>query len=155
MWFLHQEDCLLSQFSHSVVFNSLLPRGLQHAWLPCPSQLLELVQTRVHQVNDAIQPSHPLLSPSAPAFNLSQHWVFSNELALCIRWPKYWSFSFNISPSNEHPGPTPRTDSPQDGLVGSPLSPRDSQESSPTPQLYGNPVQSHKNKKIEEGLKKR
>ena len=50
--------------------------------------------------------------------------VFSNESALCIRWPKYWSFSFNISPSNEH-----------SGLVGSPCSPRDSQESAPTPQL--------------------
>ena len=53
--------------------------------------------------------------------------VFSNESALCIRWPKYWSFSFNISPSNEHPG---LTDLLKDGLVGSPCSPRDSQESS-------------------------
>ena len=50
--------------------------------------------------------------------------VFSNESALCIRWPNYWSFSFNISPSNEHPG-----------LVGFPCSPRGSQESSPTPQF--------------------
>ena len=56
--------------------------------------------------------------------------VFSNESTLCMRWPKYWSFSFSISPSNEHPGP-----SPLDGLVGSPCSPRDSQESSPTPQF--------------------
>ena len=54
--------------------------------------------------SDAIQPSHPLSSPSPPAFNLSQHQVFSNESALRIRWPKYWSFSFSISPSNEHPG---------------------------------------------------
>ena len=57
--------------------------------------------------------------------------VFSNESALCIRWPKYWSFSFNISPSNEHPGLI----SFRDGLVGSPCSPRDSQEPSPTPQF--------------------
>ena len=56
--------------------------------------------------------------------------VFSNESAFCIRWPKYWSFSFNISPSNEL-----RTDFLQDWLVWSPCSPRDSQESSPTPQF--------------------
>ena len=48
--------------------------------------------------------SHPLLSTSPPALNLSQHQVLLNESALHIRWPKYWSFSFNISPSNEHPG---------------------------------------------------
>ena len=58
--------------------------------------------------------------------------VFSNESALCIRWPKYWSFIFNISPSSEHPGQVPFR---MDGLVGSPCSPRDSQESSPTPQF--------------------
>ena len=58
----------------------------------------------IHWVGDAIQPSHPLPSPSPPALNLSQHQGFSNESALHIRWPKYWSFSFNISPSNEHPG---------------------------------------------------
>ena len=67
-------------------------------------QLLELAQTRVHRVGDAIQPSHLLLSPSPPAFNLSQHQVFSNESVLCIRWSKYWSFSFSISPSNEYSG---------------------------------------------------
>ena len=71
---------------------------------PVHHQLLELAQTHVHQVGDAIQPSHPLSSPSPPAFNLSQNRVFSNESALCIRWPKYWSFSFNISPSNEYLG---------------------------------------------------
>ena len=72
--------------------------------LPFHHQLPESTQTHVHCVSDAIQPSHPLSSPSPPALNLSQHWVFSNESALCIRWPTYWSFSFNISPSNEHPG---------------------------------------------------
>ena len=71
---------------------------------PVHYQLLELAQTHVHRVGDAIQPSHPLLSPSPPAFSFSQHQVFSNESLLCIRWPKYWSFSFSISPSNEHSG---------------------------------------------------
>ena len=72
--------------------------------LPVHHQLPESTQTHVHCVSDAIQPSHPLSSPSPPALNLSQHQVFSNESALRIRWPKYWSFIFNISPSNEHPG---------------------------------------------------
>ena len=72
--------------------------------LPVHHQLLEFTQTHVHRVGDAIQPSHPLSSPSPPAFNLSQLRVFSNESVLCIRWSKYWSFSFSISPSNEHPG---------------------------------------------------
>ena len=71
--------------------------------LPVRHQLPESTQTHVHRVSDAIQPSHPLSSPS-PALNLSQHQVYSNESALRVRWPKYWSFSFNISPSNEHPG---------------------------------------------------
>ena len=71
--------------------------------LPVHHQLPESTQTHVHRVGDAIQASHPLSSHSPPAFNLSQNRVFSNESALRIRWPKYWSFSFNISPSNEHP----------------------------------------------------
>ena len=75
--------------------------------LPVHHQLPEFTQTHVHQVGDAIQPSHPLSSPSPPAPNLSQHqglfqWVnSSHEVA------KYWSFSFNISPSNEHPDWSP------------------------------------------------
>ena len=64
-------------------------------------QLPELPQTHV---GDAIHPSHPLSSPSRPAFNLSSIRVFSNESVLCIRWPMYWSFSFSISPSNEYSG---------------------------------------------------
>ena len=68
--------------------------------LPVHHQPPELTQTHVHWVGDAIQPSHPLLSPSPPASIR----VFSNESALCIRWPKHWSFSFNISPSNKHSG---------------------------------------------------
>ena len=55
---------------------------------------------------ELVMPSNHLIlsSPSPPAFNLSQHQGFSNESVLCIKWPKYWSFSFNISPSNEHSG---------------------------------------------------
>ena len=64
--------------------------------------LLEFVLTLVHWVGDAIQPSHPLLALSPPALNLSQHQGLSHELAFCIRWPRYWSFS--ISPSNEYSG---------------------------------------------------
>ena len=63
-----------------------------------------LVILIVHRVSDAIQPSNALLSRSPPAFSLSRIRVFSNESVLCIRWPKYWSFSFSISPSNEHSG---------------------------------------------------
>ena len=64
------------QFSRSVVSNSLRPHGLQHARPPCPSPTPEFTQTQVHQVGDAIQPSHPLSSPSPPALNLSQHQSF-------------------------------------------------------------------------------
>ena len=60
-------------------------------------------QVHVHRVSDAIQPSHPLSSPSPPAFIRSIR-VFSNELALHIRWPRYWGFSFSISPSSEYSG---------------------------------------------------
>ena len=71
---------------------------------PVNHQLLEFAQTHVHWVGDAIQPSHPLLSLSSPASIFPSIRVFSNESALHIRWPKYWSFSFNISPSNEYSG---------------------------------------------------
>ena len=71
---------------------------------PVHHELPELAQTYVNQVGDAIQPSHSLLSPSPPALNFSQHQGLSNELVLRIRWPKYWSFSFSISPSNEYSG---------------------------------------------------
>ena len=70
--------------------------------LPVHHQLPEFTQTHVHRVSDAIQPSHPLsfpslLSPIPPSIT-----VFSNESTVCMRWPKYWSFSFSISPSKEH-----------------------------------------------------
>ena len=72
--------------------------------LPVHYQLLEFTHTLVHRVGDAIQPFHPLSSPFPPAPNPSQHQSFSNESTLRIRWPKYWSFSFSIIPSKEHPG---------------------------------------------------
>ena len=72
--------------------------------LPIHHQLPEYAQTHVHQGGDAIQPSHPLLSPCPPAPNPSQHQSLFNESTLRMRWPKYWSFSFSISPSKEIPG---------------------------------------------------
>ena len=71
---------------------------------PVHRQLPEFTQIHVRQVSDAIQPSYPLcplllLPPIPPSIR-----VFSNESALCMRWPKYWSSSFSISPSKEHPG---------------------------------------------------
>ena len=97
--------------------------------LPVHHQLSEFTQTHVHWVGDAIQPSHPLSSPSPLAFNLSQHqglfrWLSSShQVAKVLEFQRkslQWIF---------------RTDFLQDGLVGSPCSPRDSQESSPTPQF--------------------
>ena len=67
-------------------------------------QLPEFTQTHVHWVSDAIQPSHPLSAPSPPAPIPPSIRGFSNESVLHIRWPKYWSLSFNISPSNEYSG---------------------------------------------------
>ena len=91
------------QFSCSVVSNSLRPHGLQHAWPPCLSPTPRVYSNSCplsQWCHPTISSSHPLLPPSIfPSFR-----VFSNESALCIRWPKYWSFSFNISPSNEFSG---------------------------------------------------
>ena len=92
------------QFSHSVISDSLWPQGLQHAMLPCPSPTPRAYWTHVHWVGDAIQPPHPLSSPSPPTFHLSQRQAFSDESAVCIRWPKYWSFHLSISPSTEYSG---------------------------------------------------
>ena len=72
--------------------------------LPVHHHLMEFTQTHVHRVRDAIQPSHPLLSPSPPAPIPLSIRVFSNESTLRMRWPKYWSFSFSISPPKEHLG---------------------------------------------------
>ena len=87
--------------SHDRLFN---PMNCSTSCFPVHHQLLELTQTHVHRISDAIQPSHPLsslllLPPIFPSIR-----VFSNGLVLCITWPKYWSFSFSISPSNEYSG---------------------------------------------------
>ena len=80
------------------------PMNCSTPGIPVHYQLPEPAQIHAHGVGDAIQPSHPLSSPSPPAFNLSQHQVFFKESVLHIKWPKYWSFSFSISPSNEYSG---------------------------------------------------
>ena len=101
----------ISQFSRSVLPDPLQPHGLQHARLPCPSPT-----PRVHSnscPSSRWWPSnhlilcHPLLLPSSIPPTIR---VLSSELVLHIRWPKSWSFSFSISPSNEHPGPIFRMD---------------------------------------------
>ena len=99
--------------------------------LPVHHQLPEFTQTHVHRVSDAIQPSHPLSSPSPPAPNPSQHQGLfqrvnsSHEVTKVLEF-QLWYHSFQRNP---------RADLLQNGLVGSPCSPRDSQESSPTPQF--------------------
>ena len=106
-------------FSCLVVPDSLQPYRLKHARLPCPSLSFELMMP----LNHLILCCSLLLLPSIfPSIR-----VFSNESALCIRWPKYWSFSFSSSPSNEYSGLL----SFKYWLVWSPCSPRDSLESSP------------------------
>ena len=102
-------DRVFSSFQFSSVTQSCLtlcdPMNHSTPGLPVHHQLLEFTQTRVHRVGGVIQPSHPLLSPSPSDPILPSIRVFSNESNLCMRWRKYWSFSFSISPSNEHPGP--------------------------------------------------
>ena len=78
------------------------PMDFSTADLPIHHQHEDFTQTHVHWFGDAIQPSHPLLIPSLPIFNLSSIRVFSNEVVHHIRWPKYWSFSFGISTSTKY-----------------------------------------------------
>ena len=80
------------------------PKDRRTPGLSVHQKLTEFTQTHVHWVGDAIQTPYPLSSPSLPALNLSSVRVFSNDSVLQIRWPEYWSFSLNISPSNEHSG---------------------------------------------------
>ena len=80
--------------------DSLQPMDCSTPGFPALHYLQESAQTHVHWVDDIIQPSHPLSPPSPSALNLSQQ-IFSSELALHIKWPKDWSFTFSISPSNE------------------------------------------------------
>ena len=96
---------LIVQFSRSVLSDSLRPHGLQHARPPCPSPAPR-VYPNPCPLSQWRQPTHfilcrPLLLLPSIFPNIR---VFSNESALHIRWPKYWSFSFNISPSNEYSG---------------------------------------------------
>ena len=114
MWFIYileyysaiKRNRVLIQFSSVTQLCLTLcdPLDCSMPGFPVYHQLLELTQTYVHQVSDAIQLSHPLLSASPPAFNLSNSKVFSNESVLRIRWPKYWCFSFSICLSNEYSG---------------------------------------------------
>ena len=97
--------------THSVQFSSVAqscltfcnPMDCKTSGLPVHQQLLKFTKIHVHWVGDAIQQSHPLSSPS-PALNLFWHQGLFKESVPCIRWPKDWSFSFNISPSNEYSG---------------------------------------------------
>ena len=92
---------LVQSLSHVRLCN---PMNCSMPGLPLHHQLPEFTQTHVHLVGDVIQPSHPLSSPSPPPSIFPSIRGFSNESVLCIRWPKYWSFSFSISPSNEYSG---------------------------------------------------
>ena len=125
--------CIYLSFQFSLVAQSCptLCNPMNHSMpgLPVHHQLLESTQTHVHWVGDAIQPSHPLSSPSPPALNLSQHQsLFQSQLFASGGQSIGVSASTSVLPML-------RTDLLQDGLVGSPWSPRDSQESSPTPQF--------------------
>ena len=107
-WYL--EQCPAQ--SQSVQFSSVAqpcptlwdPVDCSTPGLPVHHQLPEFTQTHIYWVSDAIQLSHPLLSPSPPPSIFPSIRIFSNESVLHIRWPKYWSFSFNISLSNEYSG---------------------------------------------------
>ena len=141
MWCIYTMESLLGsnwdvvedvvQFSSVTQSCPTLCDPMNHSMpgLPVHHSLPEFTQTHVHQVSDAIQPSHPLSSPSPPAPNPSQHQSLfqgvnsSHEVAKVLEFQlQHQSFQW-----------TPRTDLLQNGLVGSPCSPRDSQESSPTP----------------------
>ena len=93
--------CCLVAKSRLILFN---PKYSSMQGFPVLHYLPEIAQTHVQWVSDAIQPSLSLSTPSPPALKLSHHQGLFNESALHIRWPKYWSISFSISPSNECSG---------------------------------------------------
>ena len=118
------------QFSHSVVSDSLRPHGPQHARPPCPSpslSLLKLVSIESVMPSSHLILCHTLLLPPSVFPSIR---VFSNESVLWIRWPKYWSFSFSISPSYEYSGLISFRMNWLDLLAE-----QGTQESSPTPQF--------------------
>ena len=90
--------CLVTQSSPA----TCNPMDCSTPGLPVPHHLLEFAQVHVYCIGDVVQPSHPLMPPSPSALNLSQHQDFSNEWSVHIRWPKYWCFSFSISPSSKY-----------------------------------------------------
>ena len=103
--------CLLYiQLRNWLMWLFVVVQSLSCVWLfatPWPGFIVfhylpEFAQTHVHWITDVIQPSHPLSPPLLPFLNPSHHQIFSNELALHIRWPKNWSFSFSTSPSKEY-----------------------------------------------------
>ena len=103
-WIPFNMQCTAVQFSQSVMSNYLQPHGLQHARSPCPSPTPGVYSNSCplsRWCNPTISSCHPLLLPPSIFPSIS---VFSNESVLCIRWPKFWSFSFSISPSNEYSG---------------------------------------------------
>ena len=115
-WSLEESCCLVAQSCPTLCH-------------PMDCSTPEFAQTHVHWVSDAIQQSHPL-SPPSPSLNLSQHQGLFKWVVFWIRWSKYWSLSFSISPSSEYTGLMSfRIE------VWSPCSPRNSQESSPAPQF--------------------
>ena len=133
-WRLQVEHYFTSDCLHTCNLNFVIVvQSLSHDWMNCSKpdfpilhHLLEFAQTQVHWVNDATQPSHPC----PPVLNLSQHQGLSSELAFHIRWPKFWSFSFSISPFNEYSGLIPI------GLTGLiSLLPKGLSRASPAPQF--------------------
>ena len=100
----HLHELSSVQFCCSVMSGFCNAKNINTPGLPVHHQLPEFTQTHVHRVGGAIQPSHLLLPllllpPTPPSIRIS-----SNESTLHMRWPKYWSFSLSVSPSNEHPG---------------------------------------------------
>ena len=101
---MYHQIYMLLLFSCSVVSDSLQPHGLEYASLPCPSLSPVVCSVSCPLGGDVIQPSHLLLPPSPLSLIFFQPQGLSHESAVCIRWPKYWSFTFSISPSNEYSG---------------------------------------------------
>ena len=124
---------MFSQFSSVAQSCPILcdPMNWSTPGLPVHHQLQDFTQTHVHWVGGAIQSSHPLLSPSSPAFNLSQHQGLFQRVSSSYQVAKVLGFELQHQSSQC----IFRTDFLQDGLVGSPCSSRDSQASSPTPQF--------------------